>query len=96
MYAHPAIFEACVIGVPDAKRGEDVMALVVLKESGQEQPSEPELISWCREQMAVYKAPRKIRFVDFLPKSNTGKIMWRELQELEKIKMSEKTEDIEK
>jgi fatty-acyl-CoA synthase len=96
MYAHPAIFEACVIGVPDAKRGEDVMALVVLKESGQEQPSEQELISWCREQMAVYKAPRKIRFVDFLPKSNTGKIMWRELQGLEKIKMSEKTEDIKK
>jgi fatty-acyl-CoA synthase len=42
-----------------------------------------ELIAWCREAMAVYKAPRFVEFVDQLPKSNTGKILWRELQERE-------------
>jgi fatty-acyl-CoA synthase len=88
MYDHPAIFEACVIGVPDAKRGETVMALVVLKPIVEGQPNEQELIAWCRDRMAVYKAPRMIRFMDALPKSNSGKIMWRELQEQEKATMN--------
>jgi fatty-acyl-CoA synthase len=96
MYAHPAIFEACIIGVSDAKRGETVMALVVLKPSSKAGLTEQALIDWCRERMAVYKAPRMIRFVESLPKSNTGKIMWRELQEQEQVAMNNRMEKIEK
>jgi fatty-acyl-CoA synthase len=81
MYAHPAVHEACVIGIPDAKSGEAVKALVALKPDFQGRITPEELVAWCREQMAVYKAPRHIEFIESLPKSNTGKIMWRELQQ---------------
>ncbi|MDD0814033.1 long-chain-fatty-acid--CoA ligase [Curvibacter sp. HBC28] len=81
LYEHPAIHEACVIAVDDARRGETVKALVVLKPAQRGQLSEAELIAWGRERMAVYKAPALVEFVDQLPKSGTGKILWRELQE---------------
>ncbi|KQU89756.1 long-chain fatty acid--CoA ligase [Variovorax sp. Root318D1] len=81
MYEHPAIHEACVIAVPDGKRGESVKALVVLKPAQRGQVREEEIVAWCRERMAVYKAPRVVEFLDRLPKSGTGKILWRELQE---------------
>jgi fatty-acyl-CoA synthase len=81
MYEHPAIHEACVIGVPDAKQGEAVMALVSLKPGLRGEVCEQDIVAWARERMAVYKAPRIVRFVDSLPKSGTGKILWRELQE---------------
>jgi fatty-acyl-CoA synthase len=83
MYEHPAIHEACVIALPDDKRGETVMALVVLKPGQREQVSEQDIVEWARGQMAVYKAPRVVRFMDSLPRSGTGKILWRELQEAE-------------
>jgi fatty-acyl-CoA synthase len=86
LYEHPAVHEACVVGVPDAKRGETVLALVVLKPAQRGQVSEAQLIEWARERMAVYKAPREVRWVDQLPKSSTGKILWRELQELEQAR----------
>ena len=79
LYGHPAVQEACVIGVADARRGETVKAVVVRK-SGTTL-SEDALIAWCREQMAAYKVPRLVTFVDQLPKSATGKIQWRQLQE---------------
>ena len=82
MYAHPAVREACVIASPDVKRGETVLALAVLKP--QVTMSEEDLLAWCREAMATYKAPRLIRFVEQLPKSGTGKILWRELQTQER------------
>jgi fatty-acyl-CoA synthase len=88
MYEHPAVHEACIIGVPDAKRGESVLALVVLKPDQRGQVSEQDIIDWSRERMAVYKAPREVRFMDSLPKSGTGKIMWRELQEREHAQRS--------
>ena len=47
------------------------------------QVSEQDVIDWCREHMAVYKAPRIVRFADALPKSGSGKVMWRALQEAE-------------
>lgn len=86
MYAHPAIQEACVIGVPDGKRGETVKALVVLKPDAPGALTEQALIAWCRERMAVYKAPRLIEFRDSLPRTATGKLAWRELQEAERLK----------
>ena len=46
--------------------------------------TEQDIIDWCHENMAVYKAPRVVQFVEALPKSGTGKVMWRQLQEAEK------------
>ncbi len=89
LYEHPAIQEACVIAIPDAIRGESVMALVVRK-PGQEGLTAEDFIAWCRQQMAVYKAPRIVRFVDSLPKSGTGKILWRQLQEQEHARLAAK------
>ncbi|MFZ4478838.1 MAG: long-chain-fatty-acid--CoA ligase [Rhodoferax sp.] len=84
MYEHPAIHEACVIGVEDAQRGETVKALVVLKPDQRGKVSEQDIIDWSRQRMAVYKAPRIVEFIDSLPKSGTGKILWRELQEAQR------------
>jgi fatty-acyl-CoA synthase len=82
MYRHPAIQEACVVATKDAYRGESVKAVVVLRPTHQETTAE-EIIAWCRENMAVYKVPRVVQFVDSLPKSGSGKVMWRTLQEAE-------------
>jgi len=81
MYRHPAIAEVGVIGVPDPYRGEDPVAFVVLKPDAQGKVREEEIAEWCRAEMAVYKAPRSIRFVDALPKTATGKILKRVLRE---------------
>ena len=83
MYRHPAIQEACVIATQDAYRGESVKAVVVLRPSHQG-TSAQEIIDWCHENMAVYKAPRAVQFASALPKSGSGKVMWRLLQEEEK------------
>ena len=83
MFRHPAIQEACVIATQDAYRGESVKAVVVLRAGQQGQVSEQDIIDWCRDNMAVYKAPRVVQFVDSLPKSGSGKVMWRALQEAE-------------
>ena len=83
MYHHPAIQEACVIAARDAKRGETVKALVVLKESLHGTVTEQDVIDWAHEHMAVYKSPRIVEFVASLPKSGSGKVQWRELQEQE-------------
>ncbi len=82
MYGHPDIQEACVIAAPDAYRGETVKALVVLRKDAAD-PSEEKIISWCRSNMSAYKVPRIVQFVEKLPKSATGKIQWRLLQEEE-------------
>ena len=83
MFRHPAIQEACIIASRDAYRGETVKAVVVLRESHRSQVTEEEILAWCRDNMAVYKAPRLVSFVDALPKSGSGKVMWRALQEAE-------------
>ncbi len=83
MYRHPAIHEACVIAARDARRGETVKALVVLKPQAQGQVSTEDIIHWAHEHMAAYKSPRIVEFVASLPKSGSGKILWRELQEQE-------------
>jgi fatty-acyl-CoA synthase len=83
MFQHPAIAEACVIASHDTYRGETVKAVVVLRASHAGQVSEQDILDWCREHMAVYKAPRLVQFVAALPKSGSGKVMWRQLQEQE-------------
>jgi fatty-acyl-CoA synthase len=81
MFRHPAIAEACVIGTVDAYRGESVKAVVVLRAEARGRVSEQDIMTWCHENMAVYKAPRVVQFVEALPKSGSGKVMWRLLQE---------------
>ena len=83
MFRHPAIQEACIIATKDAYRGESVKAVVVLRASHQATTAE-EIIAWCRDNMAVYKVPRAVQFLPALPKSGSGKVMWRALQEAEK------------
>lgn len=83
MYQHPAILEACVIGSPDAHRGETVKAIVVLRPEWHGRIEAQAIIDWCRTTMAAYKCPRIVDFVESLPKSGAGKIMWRELQDRE-------------
>ena len=79
LHAHPAVQEAVVIAVPDERSGERARALVVLRAG--HTLSEAEFITWARAQMAHYKAPREVRFVESLPKGPTGKVAWRPLQE---------------
>jgi long-chain acyl-CoA synthetase len=78
LFEHPKVKEAAVIGVADEKRGETVKAFVVLKEG--QTATEEEIISFCRENLAVYKAPTMIEFRDDLPKSLVGKVIRRELR----------------
>ncbi|MBC3809845.1 long-chain fatty acid--CoA ligase [Undibacterium aquatile] len=81
MYQHPAIQECCIIAARDTYRGETVKALIVRKPGAVIHPEE--IITWAHEKMAAYKVPRLIEFVETLPKSGSGKIMWRLLQEKE-------------
>ncbi|HUE11277.1 MAG TPA: long-chain fatty acid--CoA ligase [Steroidobacteraceae bacterium] len=83
MYQHPAVLEACVIGVKDAHRGETVKAVVVLRPEWRGLIDSQAIIDWCRQNMAAYKSPRIVEFAESLPKSGAGKILWRELQERE-------------
>ena len=86
LYAHPDIQEACVIAAKDAHRGETVKALVVLKAAARGKTEPAAIIAWAREHMAAFKAPRVVEFLDALPKTATGKIFWRQLQEEENRK----------
>ena len=86
LYAHPAIQEACVIGARDAYRGETVKALVVLKKEFLGSIEPPAIIEWARQKMAAFKVPRIVQLVDELPRTATGKIFWRKLQEEENRK----------
>ncbi len=86
MYQHPAVSEVCVVGVPDPVRVENVKAFIVLSRGYEGKIGEDEIIEWAKQNMAAYRYPRMVEFVDSLPKSGTGKIQWRELQQREKEK----------
>jgi len=81
LVAHPAVQEAATIGVPDPRRGETVKSFVVLREG--KTASVDELVAYCRRELAAYKVPRAIEFLDELPKSSALKILRRELQKKE-------------
>jgi fatty-acyl-CoA synthase len=83
LYRHPAVAEACVIASPDERRGETVKALVVVR-PGHEATTAADIIAWARGEMAAYKVPRTVEFVASLPKSASGKVLWRVLQERER------------
>jgi long-chain acyl-CoA synthetase len=80
LYSHPAVHEAAVVGVPDEYRGETVKAYVSLEPATA--PTEEELIEFCKQQMAAYKYPRSIEFIDDVPKTLSGKTLRRELRDL--------------
>jgi acyl-CoA synthetase (AMP-forming)/AMP-acid ligase II len=79
LYMHPDILEAAVIGVPDEHWGEAVMACVVLKEGSI--VDEGEIISFCKEHAARYKAPKHVVFMEALPKTGSGKIFKKGLRD---------------
>ena len=83
LYKHPAVQEACIIAAKDAYRGETVKAVVVLRAAAKGQTTAEDIIAWARENMAAYKVPKIVQFVDVLPKSGSGKVMWRLLQDQE-------------
>jgi fatty-acyl-CoA synthase len=83
LYKCPLVQEACIIAAKDAYRGETVKAVVVLRSEARGQATEQDIIDWAREHMAAYKVPRVVQFADSLPKSGSGKVMWRLLQEAE-------------
>ena len=76
--AHPAVYEAAVVPIPDAKWGEIPKALVVLRPGTK--ATEAELIEFCRARLAHYKCPRSVEFLETFPKTGTGKILKRELK----------------
>jgi long-chain acyl-CoA synthetase len=78
LYAHAAVAETAVVGVPDPLMGEDVLAFVVTK-AGAATTAEA-LIAFCQDRLAKYKCPKHVRFVDTLPKSPIGKILRKELR----------------
>jgi long-chain acyl-CoA synthetase len=86
LFSHPAVLEAAVAGVPDAKRGETVKAFVVLKPGAH--ATEAEIQAYCRERLAPYKLPRAVEFRDELPKTQVGKVLRRVLVEEHKQRES--------
>jgi long-chain acyl-CoA synthetase len=81
LFDHPKVLEACTVGIPDPYRGETLKAFIVLKEG--ETLTEEEVIEYCRERLAAYKVPKAVEFVDELPKTAVGKILRRELRDME-------------
>jgi long-chain acyl-CoA synthetase len=84
---HPKVLEVCTIGVPDAYRGETVKTFVVVRPG--QALTEQEVKDFCRQTLAAYKVPKIVEFLDALPKSAVGKILRRELRDLE-MKKQEK------
>jgi fatty-acyl-CoA synthase len=79
LHEHPAIADAAVVGMPDARWGEVGMAVVVLRAG--RTADEAELLAFCRGRLAPFKAPRAVRFTAALPRSPSGKLLKRELRE---------------
>ena len=75
---HPAVREVSVIGVPDSKWGEAIKAVVALVPGAS--ATEEELIRFCKDNIASYKKPKSVDFIEALPKNNYGKILKRELR----------------
>ena len=81
LFMHPAIKEAAAVGVPDPYRGETVKAFIVLKEGST--ATDEEIRAFCKERLAPFKVPRKIEFMNELPKTMVGKVLRRALREKE-------------
>jgi long-chain acyl-CoA synthetase len=80
LYQHPKVKDAATIGVPDPLYGEAVKSFIVLKAG--EQVSEAEILAFCREQLADFKCPKSVAFLEDIPKGPTGKLLKKELREM--------------
>ena len=89
LYKHDAVFECCVVGVPDDKVGERIKAFIV-PQKGKEGVSADDLIKWCSERLSSYEVPSDIEFTNDLPKSAVGKILRRKLRDQERQKLENK------
>jgi fatty-acyl-CoA synthase len=83
LFKCPLVQEACIIAAKDDYRGETVKAVVVLRAAAMASAKPEDVVAWAREHMAAYKVPKVVEFVDALPKSGSGKVMWRMLQDEE-------------
>ena len=83
LYEHPDIQEVAVVSAPDARRGETVKAFVALKPQSRGRLNGDDIVHWAKERLATYKVPRVVELVEALPRSGSGKIQWRVLQERE-------------
>ncbi|MEW6440413.1 MAG: long-chain fatty acid--CoA ligase [bacterium] len=81
LYEHPKIQEACAAGLPDEYRGETLKAYVVVRKG--ETLTEQEVLAYCRHKLTAYKVPRSVEFMEELPKSAIGKVLRRQLREME-------------
>jgi fatty-acyl-CoA synthase len=81
LYKHIDIKEVAVVSAPDKRRGETVKVVVVLTDQAKGKISAEDIVAWSREHMAAYKIPRIVEFSDALPRSGSGKIQWRTLQD---------------
>jgi long-chain acyl-CoA synthetase len=88
LMTHPKVLEVCTIGIPDAYRGETVKTYIVPRPG--QTLTEEEVKSFCKEALAAYKVPKRVEFIDALPKSAVGKILRRELRDID-AKKSQKT-----
>lgn len=86
LMGHPKILEACTIGIPHEYRGETVKAFIVAKEG--EALTEEDVSNYCKDNLAAYKVPKIIEFIDELPKSAVGKILRRKLKDMEMEKVA--------
>jgi long-chain acyl-CoA synthetase len=82
LYGHPSVLETAVVGIPDAKMGEEVRAYVVLRPG--EKATAEELLAHARDHLAKYKTPKDVVFLDALPKNPIGKILKKDLREMAK------------
>ncbi len=89
LYSHPKVADAVAVGIKDQYRGETVKAYVVLKQGETATPEE--IMEFCRERLAAYKAPKIVEFRDSLPKSAVGKILRRILREEEEARLKQNT-----
>ena len=80
LYQHPGVNEVAVVGVPDEKYGEALFAVIVPAPGAN--PTEVEIIAHCRERIGGYKIPRRMAFIDEMPKSAMGKILKTELRRM--------------
>jgi fatty-acyl-CoA synthase len=87
LYEHPDVLEACVVGTADPYRGETVKAFIRLRPGSEGRVTDADIREWAKQHMAAYKYPRIIEFIDALPKSPVGKILWRELQDRENARV---------